>query len=189
MPQKRFSNLIGFDDAPFVRNDSGPVPIVGAVYAGPRFDGVLIDRITRDGRDATQTMVNMVSESKFNGHAQLIMLQGITMAGFNVVDVAQLHDQLGLPILVIARHRPDMTAIREALVTRIAGGREKWTLIEQLGPMEPVGNVFVQRVGLSLDQAATTLERFAIHSHIPEPIRTAHLIAGALVEGQSRGNP
>jgi endonuclease V-like protein UPF0215 family len=189
MPKKRFSNLIGFDDAPFVRNNSGPVPIVGAVYAGLRFDGVLIDRITRDGRDATETLVNMVSQSKFSGHAQLIMLQGVTMAGFNVVDVAQLHGQLGLPILAIARHRPDMTAIRETLLTRISGGSEKWALIEQLGPMEPVGNVFVQRVGLSLDQTAATLERFAIHSHIPEPIRTAHLIAGALVEGQSRGNP
>ena len=186
---QRFSNLIGFDDAPFARNDSGPVAIVGAVYAGLRFDGVLIGQITRDGTDATQTLATMISQSKFNGHAQLIMLQGITMAGFNVVDVAQLYDQLGLPILVIARHRPDMTAIRSALGTRIAGGREKWALIERLGPMEPVGNVFTQRVGLSLDQTAALIERFAIHSHIPEPIRTAHLIAGALVEGQSRGNP
>jgi len=189
MPQKRFSNMIGFDDAPFDRNDSGPVPVVGAVYAGHRFDGVLIDRITRDGTDAAQTLAAMVSQSKFNEHAQLIMLQGIAMGGFNVVDVAHLHDQLGLPILVIARRRPDMSAIRQALVTRIAGGREKWELIERLGPMEPVGNVFTQRVGLSLDQTAAVIGRFAVHSHIPEPIRTAHLIAGALVEGQSRGNP
>jgi endonuclease V-like protein UPF0215 family len=31
------------------------------------------------------------------------------------------------------------------------------------------------------------VERFALHSHIPEPLRTAHLIAGAIAEGQSRG--
>jgi endonuclease V-like protein UPF0215 family len=40
-----------------------------------------------------------------------------------------------------------------------------------------------------MDQTAAVIKRFAVHSHIPEPIRTAHLIAGALVEGQSRGHP
>ncbi len=189
MPLKRFSNIIGFDDAPFERSAGGPVPIVGAVYAGLRFDGVLIDRITRDGSDATRVLSTMVSRSKFNAHVQLIMLQGIAMAGFNVVDVAGLHNHLGLPILVIARRRPDMDAIRRALETRIAGGSQRWTLIKKLGPMEPVEHVFVQRVGLSRDQAAVVIKRFAFNSHIPEPIRTAHLIAGALVKGQSRGSP
>ena len=186
---KRFSNIIGFDDAPFARNDINPVSVVGAVYAGLRFDGVLIGRIRRDGNDATRTLSDLVSESKFSEHAQLIMLQGIAMAGFNVVDVERLHDQLGLPILVVARRQPNMVAIRKALTTQLAGGKEKWALIERLGPMEAVLNVFVQRVGLSLDEAADVVTRFAVHSHIPEPIRTAHLIAGALVKGQSKGNP
>ena len=189
MTLKRFSNVIGFDDAPFVRNDLGPVTVVGAVYARLRLDGVLFGRISRDGADATQTLIRMVSRSKFSEHAQLIMLQGITMAGFNVVDAIRLHDRLGLPVLVIARRRPDMTAVRDALVHRLTGGKEKWALIERLGPMEPVENVFVQRVGLSFEQTEVVIKHFAVHSHIPEPIRTAHLIAGALVDGQSRGNP
>ncbi len=189
MTLKRFSNIIGFDDAPFIRNDTGFVPVVGAVYAGLRFDGVLIGRIARDGTDAANVLAALVSQSKFNDHAQLIMLQGIAMAGFNVVDVVCLHDQLKLPVLVIARHRPHMRAIRDALINQMPHGREKWALIERLGPMEPVANVFVQRIGLSMDQAGTVIQRFAVHSHIPEPIRTAHLIAGALVDGQSRGHP
>jgi endonuclease V-like protein UPF0215 family len=189
MTSKRFSNIIGFDDAPFVRNDTGPVPVVGAVYAGLRFDGVLIGRIVRDGADAAHVLAAMVSQSRFNDHVQLIMLQGIAMAGFNVVDVARLHGQLGCPVLVVARHRPDMRAIRDALINQVHHGSEKWALIERLGPMEPVANIFVQRIGLSMDQTAAVIKRFAVHSHIPEPIRTAHLIAGALVDGQSRGHP
>jgi len=189
MTPRRFSNIIGFDDAPFSRNDTGPVPVVGAVYAGLRLDGVLIGRITRDGTDAARVLAAMVSRSRFNDHIQLIMLQGIAMAGFNVVDGLRLYDQLGLPVLVVARHRPNMRAIQDALANHIPHGREKWALIEQLGPMEPVGNIFVQRIGLSMDQTAAVIKRFAVHSHIPEPIRTAHLIAGALVHGQSRGHP
>jgi endonuclease V-like protein UPF0215 family len=55
--------------------------------------------------------------------------------------------------------------------------------------MEPAGNVYIQRVGMSETQALAVLNRFCIHGNIPEPIRSAHLIATALVNGQSRGKP
>ena len=47
--------------------------------------------------------------------------------------------------------------------------------------------VHVTQVGLDLDQAERTVRRLAINGRIPEPLRTAHLIAGALGSGQSRG--
>lgn len=189
MPEKRFSNIIGFDDAPFDRNSSGPVKIVGAVFAHIRFDGVLLGEITRDGEDAAYQIARITAKSKFMEHAQLIMLQGITLGGFNVVDPFYLNDQLGLPILVVSRKSPDFAAIRKALLTHIPDGNRKWGIIESLGAMEPVGSVYVQRVGLSKDEARSVIDRLCVYSQIPEPLRTAHLIAGALIEGVSRGNP
>ena len=189
MTEKRISNIIGFDDAPFNRESKCPVSIVGAVYANMRLDGVLIGKVERDGQDATDVLSALVGHSKFLEHTQLIMLQGIALAGFNVVDAIGLNDRLGLPVLVVSRRFPNMKAIRDALVSRIANGHKKWALIERLGPMEPVNRVYVQRVGISIAQAADIISRFSIYSHIPEPIRTAHLIAGALVHGVSKGNP
>ncbi len=189
MRPKRFSNVIGFDDAPFPRNHQGPVKAVGAVYADQRLDGVLVGEIQKDGDDASRRLAELVLGSKFHHHARLIMLQGITMGGFNVVDVHDLHNRLKMPVLVVARRAPDMDAFRRALVRNIPGGQAKWAIIESLGPMEPVRKVFVQRMGLSLDQAAETLDQWALHSRIPEPLRCAHLIAGALVTGQSRNRP
>jgi hypothetical protein len=55
--------------------------------------------------------------------------------------------------------------------------------------MEPVNGVYIQRVGLSPEEAAAVIRRFSVNSNIPEPIRVAHLIAGALATGQSRGAP
>ncbi|MFQ6618329.1 MAG: DUF99 family protein [Fidelibacterota bacterium] len=189
MPYKRFSNIIGFDDAPFPRDYHGNVKVVGAVFANLRFDGVIIGEIEKDGSDSAQKLAKLVAESKFAQHTQLVMLQGVTFAGFNVVDVFHLNGQLGLPVLVVSRNLPDMESIRKALTTRVPEGKKKWALIEKLGPMEPVAKVFVQRVGLSAEQAASVIEHFTVHSQIPEPIRTAHLIAGALTNGQSRGHP
>ncbi|MFQ5750657.1 MAG: DUF99 family protein [bacterium] len=189
MLRKRISNVIGFDDAPFPCDYHGKVKVVGAVFANLRFDGVIIGEIDKDGSDAAEKLAKLVADSKFAEQTQLIMLQGITLAGFNVVDVFYLNEQLGLPVLVVARKLADMESIRNALTTRIPEGKKKWALIAKLGPMEPVGNVYVQRVGLTLEQAIAVIEHFAIHSQIPEPIRAAHLIAGAITDGQSRGNP
>jgi len=189
MRTKRFSNVIGFDDAPFPRGHRGPVKVVGAVFAHQRLDGVLVGEIEKDGNDATRQLVHLVSHSKFYRHARLIMLQGITMGGFNVVDIIGLHRHLDLPVLVVARRPPDREAIRRALVQHLPGGREKWDLIEAAGVMEPAGDVFVQRVGMTLSQAIATIDQWPRHSQIPEPLRCAHLIAGAIATGQSRNRP
>jgi endonuclease V-like protein UPF0215 family len=189
MAHKRFSNIIGFDDAPFPRDYQGNVKVVGAVFANLRFDGLVIGEIERDGSDAALKLERLLAESKFMEHVQLIMLQGIALGGFNVVDVFYLNKQLALPVLVVSRKLPDMESIKKALISHIPEGEKKWAVIDKLGPMESAGNVYVQRVGLTLEQATSVIERFAIHSQIPEPLRTAHLIASAITNGESRGNP
>jgi hypothetical protein len=160
--------------------------VIGAVYAGDRLDGVVSARVRRDGRNSTAVLTRLVRDSRFAGHLQGVLLQGIALAGFNVVDVPALSEAVGLPVLVVARRRPDLPAIREALLTRVPGGRRKWALIERLQPMEPLGGVYVQAFGFSRDEAAALLERYCIHSLVPEPLRTAHLIAGGIARGESR---
>ncbi|RMF58692.1 MAG: DUF99 family protein, partial [Calditrichaeota bacterium] len=148
---RRFSNVVGFDDAAFPRDHRGTVPVVGAVYANLRLDGVLMTEIQKDGNDAAEKLARLVGDSKFAEHIQLVLLQGITLAGFNVVDLFSLSDRLARPVLAVARKAPDLAAIRAALLSKIQDGEKKWQLIQRLGPMEAVGEVLVQRVGLSLE--------------------------------------
>ena len=187
MSVKRYSNIIGVDDGPFAFDHVGHVPIVGAIFTSLDLTGVIIGQVEKDGTNGADQIVEMVAASKFVEHVQLVMLQGIALAGFNVVDVFRLHEQLGLPVLIVSRRLPDMAAIRAALLTQIPHGERKWQLIDRLGPMEPAGRVYIQRVGLTSEKAVAVVERFAIHGHLPEPLRIAHLIAGAVTEGQSRG--
>lgn len=189
MKKKLISNIIGFDDAPFASSYTGAVKVVGTVFASIRLDGVLVGEVQKDGFDSTQVLAAMISGSRFAQQTNLIMLQGIALAGFNLVDVFSLHQQLDLPILVVSRRSPNIQAIQQALLSGIPQGEEKWHIIQQLGPMEAVGKLFIQRVGLTLEQASSVIERSAVHSNIPEPLRCAHLIAGALVNGESRGDP
>ena len=175
----RLSHIIAFDDAPFAREHRGDVDLFGVVFAGARLDGVVRSKVRRDGANAARVMGHVIATCRFAEHLQLVMLQGIAVAGFNVVDVFKLHEVTRLPILVVARKEPDYAAIRTALQTRVPAGRRKWRILERLGPMEKVRGVYVQRVGLTLDQADAVIAKFAINGNYPEPLRVAHLVASA----------
>jgi uncharacterized protein len=183
---------------------------VGAVCARTRLDGVLTTHIRRDGADSTRRIVEVVTGSQFRGHARAIMLQGIAVGGFNVVDIHELSAMLELPVVVVMRRHPDLESIRRALfgdqprAPRVRGARRKWRLIEQAGPIErldiagsrrarPSGlgdrpqSIWVQRAGISLEASRRLVAATTLHGHLPEPLRLAHLMAGGITTGRSRG--
>lgn len=181
-----FSNVVGFDDAPFLRNHRGNVLVVGAVFAGARLDGVLSTHVWRDGVNSTDRLARSLSASKFFPQLQAIILQGIAFAGFNVVDLQRLHALTGLPVLVAIRRLPDMEAIRTALLHKVPGGARKWRLIQAAGRMQAVAGIHVQCAGLTPDNATRLVAGWQLHGKLPEPLRIAHMIAGGVVTGESR---
>jgi len=183
---RRFAHVVGFDDAPFARAHRGDVLVVGAVYAGTRLDGVLAARVRRDGTNATRALVECVRRSRFRPQLHAVLLQGIAFAGFNVVDLAALYAALGLPVLVVARRKPNLAKIRGALLEHVPGGARKWRLVERAGAMEAAAGLWVQRAGLSLADCESLLRRYALNGLMPEPLRAAHLIAGGVATGESR---
>ena len=182
-----FSHAVGFDDAPFQRASRDPVRIVGAVFARERLDGVLSGSVARDGADATAELIRLVATSRFYPQIKIVFLQGITVAGFNVVDPRLLYHALNLPVVIVARRAPDRDAVERALRDRIAGGERKWRTIRRTGAMEPAAGVHIQRAGLTKERAEAAVGDWAFHGRIPEPLRVAHLIAGGLGDGHSRG--
>lgn len=213
-------NVIGFDDGPFDREHRGDVLLVGAMCSGTRLDGVVAGRIRRDGADAARRMVQVLRASQFGESVQAVMLQGIAVGGFNVVDIHGLAKALNVPVLVVVRRAPDMAAVRRALFSdephsrpRVPGAARKWKLIEAAGSLEALGasrrsqkreknaktggptgitttapRLWIQRAGgLSLEQARKLVAATTLHGNIPEPLRLAHLIAGGVTTGRSRG--
>ena len=187
--RRKTSHVVGIDDAPFDPAHRGDVLVTGTVFSGPRLEGVLSTRVRRDGANATDRIAAMVGSSRFLPQLQAVLLQGIALAGFNVVDIHRLNRKLGLPVLVVSRKEPDLEAIRRALLENVPGGARKWRLVEQAGPMEPMENLWVQRAGLSPVEARGLLGEHARAGRLPEPLRTAHMIAGGVATGESRHRP
>lgn len=186
MHKRPLSHIAGFDDAPFQRSHRGDVLVVGTVFAGDRLDGVLSTQVRRDGINSTARLIECLTASKYFAQLQAILLQGIALAGFNVIDLHRLHRNTGMPVLVVARHQPDFSAIRKALLEKVPGGARKWRLIETAGPMTPMAGVYCQHVGIDADGAEKLIAALQIHGRLPEPLRLAHMIAGGVTIGESR---
>jgi len=181
--------IVGIDDGPFDRGRKGDVMVVGAIYRGGQFlDGMVATTIRRDGRNATDKLIEMVRGSRYYRQLHYLMLDGIALGGFNVVDINRLHAATALPAIVVVRHEPDMDAVRRALL-RLPRGEARWRLIERAGPAEPLGGLYVQRAGLEAAEAEALLELSCTRSKLPEPLRAAHIIAGALVTGEGGRRP
>ena len=184
---KPITNVVGFDDAPFPHAHRGDVRVVGAVCCRTRLDGVLSGKVRRDGANSTDVLIELVQGSKFKGHVRAVLLQGIALAGFNVVDIHRLSRELDVPVVVAVRRHPRLQMVEDALLTRTPGGRRKWKLVQAAGPLSRIGALWVQHVGLSREEAAALLVATTLHGNLHEPLRLAHLIAGGVTTGQSRG--
>jgi endonuclease V-like protein UPF0215 family len=188
----RQPHTIAVDDAPFPRSHRGDVLVVGVACAGVGMAGVMATRVRRDGRNATEALAKMIAASRFRTHGHAVLLQGIALAGFNVVDLAELNDRIGLPVIVVTRRAPDLAAIRAALLGRVPGGVRKWRLIERAGPMQPLASprLHVQVAGIEVARAAALLRAVTpAGNNLPEPLRMAHLIAGGIATGESTSRP
>ena len=176
--------VIGFDDAPFDRDSLDPVNVTGIICSNTRFEGMLWGQIDRDGLDSTQRLVQMVSESKFHDQLNLLLCDGITMAGFNVIDLPKLAEQLAIPCLAVMRRQPDLKKFFEAMenTTDMAIRR---TLIQRAGEIHSQDGFFFQVAGCSPDLAVQALRQLTDKGHVPEALRLAHLIGSAVKTGQS----
>jgi len=187
MDPRTLSHTLAFDDAPFARSHRGAVQVVGTAFAHLRLEGVLSLWVERDGDDATAGLAGTIAGCKFARSTKVVLLQGIALAGFNVVDIHALAERLARPVVVVMRRPPRYEKVRRALLERTPGGAEKWTRIQRAGAPEPVAGVFVQRAGLDLVPTGQLIAELAVNGRIPEPLRVAHLIAGGVTTGESRG--
>lgn len=184
---KKEIRVLGIDDSPFLKTDKDKKLVVGTVFRGGSWlDGLLSCKVTVDGEDATDSLIEMVNKSRFKKQLQCIFTDGIAVAGFNVLDISRIQKRTGIPVIAVMRRHPDLERMKNAL--RSLGQEKKIALLEKAGKIRRSGNLYIQKKGLSLGEAHGLLRLVCTRSHLPEPIRAAHIIATGIVKGESKGN-
>ncbi len=175
---------LGIDDSPFQRGSRGDVLVCGAVYSGDEFEGLLTTRVRQDGWNATARLISMVAGSKFHAQLHLVMLDGITLGGFNMVDLPRLAGETGLPCVAVTRKQPDRDAILRALENLTRPERRR-RIMERAGPVRRAGKLWFQACGVAEQTARRAIQACATRGHMPQCIRAAHLIGSGVVTGES----
>ena len=188
---RRTIRVIGFDDAPFVRpllrssaQERLPVNVAGVVCAGTRFEGMVWGEIQQDGWDATETLAQLLLNGKFLAQLHLVLIDGISMGGFNIIDLPQLAVRLCRPCVAVMRRPPDLAAIEQAL-HHLPDAAQRLDRIRRAGAIYAHPPFYFQVGGATPEATAEALIRLTDRGHVPEALRLAHLIAAAIVKGES----
>ncbi len=113
-----------------------------------------------------------------------MLIDGLAVGGFNLVDLPALAAAVGRPCVAVMRKRPDMAAIRRALA-RFDDVERRLALIARAGPVHDDGPFVFQVAGAAPDVIGPTLSRLTDRGHVPEALRIAHLIGSAVRTGES----
>jgi endonuclease V-like protein UPF0215 family len=184
---KKEIRVLGIDDAPFRKGVDEKVLVVGVVYRGGNYlDGVISDFVTVDGDDATDMLISMIKRTKHRGQLQMIMIKGLAVGGFNVIDIKRLWHKTKLPVLVVMKRLPKWGEFFDAM-KNAPNWKEKLDLVEKAGVITKSNHLYIQSAGLSDKDAFEVIKISCTHGKIPEPLRAAHIIASGIVEGESRG--
>jgi endonuclease V-like protein UPF0215 family len=175
---------VGIDDGRFIPRTQGSVIVVGVVFRGGKFiDGVMHTHIEIDGLDATDKFIQMINNSPHHRQLRLIMLNGLTFAGFNLVDVKKLYVNTGLPVLVVTHDKPDLDAVHKAL-RNLRDSEERWKILLEAGEINEIHckgtKIYLELAGFSLADAKRIIRLTSTRSCMPEPLRVAHLIASGI---------
>jgi len=135
-----------------------------------------------DGTDAGAALKSLVRKLSFD----LVMLSGISFAGFNLIDISKLAHALEKPIIAISGEKPHNRAVKRALKDHFADWERRWASVRSAGklyacrPLKDEPKLYFEVKGATPDFARRVISRTAVISRLPEPIRVARIIVKGL---------
>ncbi len=182
--------VLGIDDSPFEFGDRRSL-VVGALVRTPSYlEAVMRTDVEVDGCDSTDRLVEMVMCSRYREQVKLVLVDGIALAGFNIIDMGSFHERTGIPVATVTRDEPDMAEIEAALRKHFDDWARRLSLVQRV-PLRPLdtGHKPLQAsvVGMDWDEFVQLVKATTVRGAVPEPVRIAHLVSAAMVKGESRG--
>lgn len=198
---------LGIDDSRF-RFKEGRAHLVAVQMRGHDVvEATLTDSVEVDGWDATDAIIRLVlqapafrerdyvsvegrrpeplekrAEESRGLHA--VLIDGLTVGGFNVIDVERVYEATRVPILAVTTRNPDLGRIHRALERNFEDWPERFKIFERnrvtsvrLGSYTLHGHI----AGVHPTRAADILAAVTKPGHrVPEPIRVADSFASAM---------
>ncbi len=178
------SRLAGIDDGffpPDYKRLKLKTFLVGTLYLGRRPAGIKVRTVTVDGTDGTEKALEIL---RGLGGADAVFLDGVTVAGFNVIEPDSLLE-LARSVVVVYKFEPDVRKIERALRLHFPDWERRYEVIlkayARSGLVETRWKTM--RVAVFGDAGIDVGELVSytqLVSPTPEPLRVSDAIASAL---------
>ena len=187
---KKQIRILAIDDSPFTFKDKY-CTIIGVVMRGGEYlECVLSNQLKIDGNEATSVCKEMIKNTKHRKQIKVVMLDGVALGGFNIVDINKLYESTKIPVITITRDKPNFDKIKVALIKHFKDWKERWMILKRgdMYTLETRHNpIYVKCIGIDIKDAKEIINLSTIRGVIPEPIRVAHIIASGITRGESYG--
>jgi len=187
---KQQIRLLGIDDSPFTFTEKYATVIGVVMRGGEYIECVLKNQVEIDGDDATYICKDMIENTRHRKQLKALLLDGIALGGFNVVDIEEIFCSTHLPVITVTRDKPDFDKMEQALKKNFIDWEKRLTLIKNgvIHKVETSHNpIYVKCAGIDIEGAKEIIKISTIRGVVPEPIRVAHLIASGITRGESYG--
>ncbi|MEM0106713.1 MAG: DUF99 family protein [Candidatus Micrarchaeaceae archaeon] len=168
---------------------SGPIASKAAFVACPIFrsgiiEGLLCTHVKVNGDDSSAKIARMLKRSRFSQQIKILALNGIAIAGLNVVDAYKLSSMFGISFSIVTRKKPRKELLMEALDSFAAKSNEdvsaRKAIVEKISGEK---QAFMQ--GFYFQGTFIPNEETA--SNIIEALRISHIISRGVATGESKG--
>jgi hypothetical protein len=157
--------------------------LAGVVVSADRVvDGVEFSACTVGGSDATDAIVDLW-RGLDREDVQYLLLAGVALAWFNVVDLATLASETERPVVSVTFEESE--GLEPALRREFSGDALAWrlgayrTLPERRSTTVNGETVYLRSVGIGHDEAVRIVEAYTPAGGRPEPVRVARQAARA----------
>jgi endonuclease V-like protein UPF0215 family len=181
---KKEIRIIGIIDCSSIPIGLKQVDLFGIIFRGGSwFDGIIRGKVDLDGIDATVKISEMIRTSPYYQQLRVIMLKGITFAGYNIVNIKKLFECIGLPVISVTKKAPDILNLKQAL-RKLPQWEKRWKDVEDAGKIirleKANSTIYLQIAGLLRENAEKIISISSTRSIIPESLRVAHIVASGL---------
>jgi len=183
---------VGFEDGyfpPLFKGSKGQYTVLASVITDNITPiDVYLTLIEIDGLDATEKALNALARFRSEGKLfDVILLGGITYAGFNIIDPTRLYEVFETPVIVVTQDKPKDKEVEKALKKHFIDWKERLAILKKFRAKAKISKVvkgktklYIQPLGIDLLLAQKIIWGLIVKGAYPEPLRLAKQIATTL---------
>ncbi len=128
----------------------------------------------------------IVMEKLDRSDVSFLLISGIIISLYNMIDVKRISEKIGLPVIAITHDESD--GIEDAIKHHFPDSyKPKLAEYSKLGSREKIAlhtshNLYIRNEGCTVLEAKQLLNKITTQGSVPEPLRIAQLLANTLLK-------